>query len=222
MKKFRDLRLEQTRESITPTKEMPFRWMVYHVKELFMEFLPKIEINDSSVIQIDFGIRGDEPEFDSVLGSTNIFIENFDFDAFYRLDKRTQEHMILEIIVDSLCEISQRKGKDPDKINIIKEAANKVTESNFNLTKHIKRLSKKCPNKTYSINVYKCINLSCGEAWNCEIENIKSGAVTQKWMTKVPNFIDRQDWFKKITVTDTEYTVFDKFSKIVFQTNWDG
>ena len=222
MPKLNILTLEQTRAAITPQKELPFRWIVYHVKELFMAFLPKIEINNSSKIQIDFGAKDDEEEYDNFLGVTNTFVEDFNFEAFYNLDKRSQEHMILNIIVNTLCEISQRQGEDIEKVNIIKETANRVIESNFDLTVHIKRLSKKSPNKLYSVNVYKCLKATCGEAWRCDIENTKSGDVTQKWMTKVPDFIDRRDWYKKVKITDTEYIIYDSFSKVVFQTNLES
>ena len=221
MPNFTLLALEQTRESFTK-KEPLFRWKVYHVKELFMAFLPKMEINNSSKIQLNFGIKGDEYEVNSVLGVTNTFVEGFDFEAFNELDIREQEFLILNIIVDKLCEISQRNGVNIEKINIIKETSSKVVEVNFDLTLHIKRLSKRSPNREYTVNVYRCLNSSCGESWRCDIKNNKSGEVVQKWMTKIPDYIYMNDFFKRVEITNTEYVIYNSFSEIEFQTSLEN
>ncbi|SCW74044.1 hypothetical protein SAMN04487970_103766 [Paenibacillus tianmuensis] len=127
------LTLESTELADIPQNVLPFRHVVYHIKELFMTFLPPIEINNSSKVEISFGPRGDESIFDGVLGVTNIFIEDFNFNNFYKLDKSKQEKEVLKIIVDSLCELSLRRNEDTSIINTIKMAANKVIESEFNL-----------------------------------------------------------------------------------------
>ena len=40
-------------------------------------------------------------------------------------------------------------------------------------------------------------------------------------MTDVPDYLDRRDFFKKPQISDTEYIVYNGFSKIVYQVYFD-
>ena len=215
--KFNLLTLEATKLAVMPRNSLIFRHIVYHVKELFMLFLPLIELNNSKKIELSFGPRGDEEIFNGDFGVTNVFIENFNFENFYKMDMEKQEKEILKIIVSSLCEISQRKGEDITIINALNETECRVIESKFNAKIHIKKLSKTSPDKACRVDVFRCINARYGESWSCELEKKNGDQVITKWMTKVPSYLDKRDFFKKSFITNDEYIVYNQFSDIVFK-----
>ena len=76
--RFKILKIEAS-QAVKNQFEPPFRWMAHHVKEIYMEMLPDVVINGSQLIEIDCGPQGDEEIFDNILGSTNHFVEDFDF-----------------------------------------------------------------------------------------------------------------------------------------------
>ena len=215
--KFKILTLETTKLANIPNELLPFRWVTHHVKEIFMALLPNIEINGSSKIEISFGSRGDEVIFDNVLGVTNFFIEDFDFLKFYSLTKNKQDIIIIEAIKDSLLAINKSQGNDLSVVNAIIMTANDVIHSDFKLQIPINRLGKKSSDKNYEVSVIRNLSAEVGEAWSCLIKNKKTNLISEKWITKVPDYLDRIDYFKTAEIKKDVYTIFNSFGKQVFQ-----
>ncbi|PBI92396.1 hypothetical protein BSF41_08780 [Flavobacterium sp. ACN2] len=217
--KFKLLTLEVTSLADLPANAIPFRFKVYFIKEIFMAFLPAIEINNSSKIEITFGPKGNDNEFDGALGCTNVYIEDFNFKEFYNYNLEKQQNEILEIIVFQLIKLIEKQGKNFVLTDIIRETAKRVIESKFDLKISIKRLSKITPNKLYKINVYRCLNAKVGESWICEKENRKNKLIMESLMTKVPGFLYRRDFFKVAQISNTGYIVYNRFEIAVFNLN---
>lgn len=215
--KFKILTLETTELANIPKGVMLFRHEVFYIKELFMSVLPNIEINNSSKIELAFGPRGNDIIIDGILGSTVIFIEDFDFNKFYELNKDERETKILKVIVDSLSKLIIRKNGNASDIDVIEATAKKVKESRFNQKIYIKKLSKRTPDKMFKINIYRCINSQYGEVWICEIENKKNELVRNQFMTRNPDFLDRRNFFKVSQVSNDDYIVYNQFEKVVFK-----
>jgi len=208
--------VEATKEAKIP-EGLLFRWKVHHVKEIFMSLLPKIEINGSSKIQIDFGPRGMEDEFDGVLGVTNIFIEDFDFEKFYLLSQKDQDIIILKKVEESLLQIYNRRGSDDSVVEIIKETACSVLRLNFDLKVPIKKLFKTSRDRRYKISIYRVLNAVVGEGWVCEITDNNTLLSREEWMNNTPDYLDRTDFFKKSELKNEVFVVFDWLGNAVFQ-----
>jgi hypothetical protein len=211
------LTLESSEMADIPSAALPFRWLAHHVQEIYLSVLPKVEINGSSKIALMFGHMGREVAFDNVLGVTSNFIEDFDFKRFYKLSSKEQELTLLAEIEKALLTIANRKGENQIISDIIKTTANEVMRIGFSLELQIKKLSKTSANRKHKVTVHRILNADVGEAWCCNITDKSAPQERKEWMTKVPDYLDRTDFFKKAEIIGNTYTVFNSFGKVVFQ-----
>lgn len=167
---FRHLDLHLTGLAVQAPDAAPFRHTAHHVAEVFMAFLPRIKLNRSSKIAIGFGPRGDEDIFDSVLGVTSRYIEDFDVARFDALDARGKEEALLEAFTGVLCTLP---GADAAREHI--EAARVQTlESGFTRRILVKKLSQR--SGAHAVCVYRVLGRECGETWYCELADRRPGA----------------------------------------------
>jgi hypothetical protein len=190
------------------------RQLSHHITQIFMSLLPKIEINGSSKIVVSLGPRGDEDLFDNVLGVTNIFIENFDFDNFLSMDRVNQDKQLLEELRQALIAIATKRGKNPTAIDIINSTTDAVLQINFELETQIKKLSKSSQNKKRKFNIYRTLNSAVGEGWYCKEDNNQE---EKTWMHELPSFIDRQEFFKTAEINENGYHIKNRLGKIIFE-----
>ncbi|MGY2373663.1 hypothetical protein ACW9IB_04080 [Pseudomonas sp. SDO524_S393] len=190
------------------------RQLSHHITQIFMELLPKIEINGSSKIVVSLGPRGDEDLFDNVLGVTNIFIENFDFDNFLSMNRVNQDKQLLEELRQALIAIATKREKNSTTVNIINSTADAVLQSHFELETQIKKLSKSSKDKKRKFSVYRIFNSAVGEGWYCKED---SNQKEKTWMHELPSFIDRQDFFKTAEINENGYHVKNRLGKITFE-----
>ena len=212
--KLRILTIEASKIKDIFPKEIPFRNFAHHIKEQFLFFLPKnVEINKSSKIEIVFGPKGNEPLFDNVLGSTNYFIEEFDFKAFYELSDIEKEYIVLEKIKETLIKLSDKKVE----IEIL-ETTKKLYENKFNLEIEIKKLSKYLTNKKRKISIFRILNKDIGEGWKYKIIDTNTKEIIEEnWMTKIPNYLDKTDYFKKSIINEDKFIIVNNLEKVVFE-----
>ena len=118
--------------------------MAHHVAEIYIYLLPKININESSKITLEFGASTpNDVSFDAMLGCTNVFIEDFDFVEFYKSDTIKRDTMLVNEITKNLIRIYKRRNNREEDIQVILSTAEKVVATEFNLDIPIKRLQKK-------------------------------------------------------------------------------
>lgn len=165
------------------TNSEPFRWMAHHVAEIYIYLLPKININESSKITLEFGASTpNDVFFDAMLGCTNVFIEDFDFVEFYKSDTIKRDTMLVNEITKNLIRIYKRRNNREEDIQVILSTAEKVVATEFNLDIPIKRLQKKGKDK--KIEVHRILNSKVGEAWKCiVIETESPFNIREVWMT---------------------------------------
>ncbi|NNA94165.1 hypothetical protein HBO33_03230 [Pseudomonas gessardii] len=207
------LTLQESDESALTT-DVRIRHLSHHITQIFMELLPKIEINGSSKIVVSLGSRGDEDLFDNVLGSTNIFVENFDFKKFLSLNRRSQEIELLEELRRALIAIATKRESNDATVEQINQTAEKVLNTNFQLETPIKKLSKTSKNKKHKINVFRVLNAEVGESWYCQDQLFPKNKI---WMHEPPGFIDRSDFFKTAEFGENSYLIKNRLGKIVFE-----
>lgn len=207
------LTLQESDEAALTTG-VRIRHLSHHITQIFMEFLPKIDINGSSKIVVSLGPRGDEDLFDNVLGSTNIFVESFDFKKFLSLNRRSQDIELLEELRRALIAIATKRESNDAIVEQINQTAEKVLKTNFQLETPVKKLSKTSKNKKHKINIFKVLNAEVGESWYCQDQIFPKNKI---WMHELPGFIDRSDFFKTAELVENSYLIKNRLGKIVFE-----
>jgi hypothetical protein len=217
--KFSILTLQASEETKIPKNVLPFNWTIHHVKEIYLKVFPKnIEVNNSSKIAIIYGPQGDEPVFDNVLGVTSYFVEDFNFDAFYKLNDNDRENMILESINNVIIDITKRTTKDKNIINEIENAATKVKENKFNMEIEVSKLSKITFDKKYKINIYRVLNKEVGESWKYKkIDRKTKTVVEENWLKEIPDYLDKTDYYKKAEINEKEYIIYDNLNRVTYK-----
>ncbi|NMY99929.1 hypothetical protein HBO04_07355 [Pseudomonas proteolytica] len=204
----------QESDEVALTTGVRIRHLSHHITQIFMEFLPKIDINGSSKIVVSLGPRGDEDLFDNVLGSTNIFLESFDFKKFLSLNRRSQDIELLEELRRALIAIATKRESNDAIVEQINQTAEKVLKTNFQLETPVKKLSKISKNKKHKINIFKVLNAEVGESWYCQDQLFPKNKI---WMHEPPGFIDRSDFFKTAELVENSYLIKNRLGKIVFE-----
>jgi hypothetical protein len=200
-------------------KSSHFNWTVHHIQEIYLQLFPKdIKINNSTKIAIVFGPIGNEPVWNDVLGVTSYYIESFDFNNFYGLNKIEQENLILEIVNNALINISEKNGENQDVIQKIIKATNSVKDIKFNMKIDIKKLSKISLDKKYRINIYRILNKDVGEGWKYIKSNRKTKEIIEEhWINEIPDYRDLTDYYKKSEITNDGYILYDNLGVIVYK-----
>jgi hypothetical protein len=68
--------------------------------------------------------------------------------------------------------------------------------------------------------VHRILNANVGEAWRCTIIDKSVSTETEMWMTEVPDYLDRTDYYKRAEVKGNVYMIFDNLGCLTFQTNF--
>lgn len=139
---------------------IPVNWQAFHVIEIFMHFWPRIDLDGSSKLSICFRKKKDtEQQYmqSDYFGVTIYYVDEAEIDRQRELKKEEEGEYYLNIIVDTLKYIAQINNRDAEVFNIIDETAQKVRDNNFELTLHIKKLSKVSVNRQFRANVYRHI-----------------------------------------------------------------
>jgi hypothetical protein len=198
------------------TNEVPFRWTTHHVTEIFISLLPKnYELDGSSLVQITCGLDEGQPTYRQMLGSSEYYIPDFDFQGYYNLSLEEREKYILGVIEKTLTEIARQYNANE---LIIFQTAEEVRRREFNLKIHIKKLSKKFPGRALKIDVYRHLSKEGGEDWTLEVIQSKE-VVHKEFMRQRPNSLDLRDYFKKSEWNGHDFIVFSKPNKEVYRFN---
>ena len=124
---------------------VPVNWQAFHVIEIFMHFLPRIDLDGSSKLSILFRKKKDtEQQYmqSDYFGVSIYYVDEPEIDRQRGLKKDEEEEYYLNIIVNTLKWIAQTQGSNAALMNIIDETAQKVRNNHFELTLPVKKLSK--------------------------------------------------------------------------------
>src|SRR4051812_43281500 len=106
----RQIAIEASRTALIPSEPV-FRWTAHHVKEVFLALLPRRFILDGSgKVQITCGPRGNDIQYQQLLGTTNYYREEFAFQEYYAASPPEREEILLKTIEDALFDITLRAG----------------------------------------------------------------------------------------------------------------
>lgn len=179
--------------------EYPIRWYAHHIVQLFMYFLTeKIEIDGMTQITIVCG-----QHIDGINWKKGVYHnEAFDCEKFKQLSPKEKDEYFVSLIEETLIRVAQKYERDERTIEIIRATCRRIRENDYRYKIKVAKLSKMSPDKQYKTNVYRCLSYEEGEAWYLEIEDRKKNKVHVEWLTRVPDYLDKREFFKMIVWED--------------------
>jgi hypothetical protein len=208
----------------SPTAKVPpglvFRWTAHHVKEIFLALLPpKFTLDGSEKVQLTCGPRDGEPQYWQVLGTTNFYVEEFDFGHYAQASTEERQEIILSLIEKSLTEIANLSNSNPAPIA---ETAEAVRKLQFRLSVESKRLKLSLPDKTKRISFFRNLSPENGECWSVRVSDSKGGVLGERTLGKCPHYLDMRDAFKSATLEGTTCVVKNRFDKVLATADLSG
>jgi hypothetical protein len=84
----------------------------------------------------------------------------------------------------------------------------------------VNKLSKITFDKKYKINIFRILNKEVGESWKYKkIDRKTKIVVEENWLKKIPDYLDRTDYYKKAEINEKEYIIYDNLSCVVYKMN---
>lgn len=195
----------------------PVNWQAFHVIEIFMHFWPQLDLDGSSKLSILFKEKSDSEqqyEQSDFFGVSRYYVDAAEIDKQRELKKEEKGEYYLGIIVDAFKRIAQIHDRDEKIFNAIDETAQKVRDSNFELTIPIKKLSKASADGQFKANVYRQINYQ-GESWYVEIkEKSKDSESYNIDLLKYPTFIPQTSVFEQAKWEGNCFILLDKLDRV--------
>lgn len=198
--------------------DMPVTRQAYHIIDVFMHYLPKINLDGSSKLTIYFTPTPDSEQQYMKNDWFNVSWYYTDKTCISKRDMRkmNQEDIneyYLGVIVNTLKHIAQINNRDLELYDIIDETAQKVRESNYEMTKKIRALSKSSPDRQYRANGYRHVNYQ-GEMYYVEILD-KSKNILRYDLMEKRSYAHVGDLYKKATWEGGKYIVSNWLNKVV-------
>lgn len=216
---FRELRVQASRlvsdHSRVAGLRTPFHWTAHHVRQIYAALLPKGYVLDgSSVIQITCGTRGEEPQYRQNLGSSEYFVDDFDFVAYARASPNERQRIILSTVRAALCDIASRVGKQDAEL---RSTAAAVAEHEFRYSVEIGKLKRFVNSTGRTVRVFRHLALELGETWALQITERGGSLVAEHAMGKSPQYLDCRDSYKSAELAEDAYIIRDNLGYETFR-----
>ncbi len=208
--------LEGDRQNEKVNNVKPISFQAYHVIEIFMSCLPKIELDGSSKLVIYFKTKPDNEERymkDDYFNVSWYYVDESQIKNLKIIKKSKLSEYYLGIIVEVLKDIAGKNGREQELFCIIDETAQKVRESNYEMLQRVKHLSIATDDKRYNANVYRHVS-NLGEMWYVEFEH-KDKCISKHELMKRYSFVSKIEVYKKARWENDEFILVDKFDKIM-------
>lgn len=198
--------------------DIPVNLQAYHIVDVFMHYLPKIILDGSGKLTIYFTPK---PDKEQQYMKNDFFHVSWYYTEKPYLSKQDMRKMnqedineyYLGVIVDTFKHIAQINDKDSELYDIIDETARKVRESNYEIIKKIRALSKASPNKQYRANGYRHVN-DHGELYYVEIID-KNKNISRFDLMKKRSYAHVGDLYKSAVWEANRYIVSNWLGKVV-------
>lgn len=201
----------------SPLAEVPegmvFRWTMHHVKELFLENLPpKYVLDGSEAVRITCGPRGSDPHYAQVLGASNVFLEDFDFQGYGQVTGRTRELLAIGSIERALCDVAAIVGTGSGPIT---EAAGAVKGSDFRMSKEIPRLRCVIPGTRMRVVAVRNLSEQDGELWSARVYDSSRKVAAERPIGDRPNYVEMGRIIRKLVADGYTVLAMDRFDKVL-------
>jgi len=189
-----DIRVEASKAIPKSNYDFVFRWTTHHVRQIFLHFIGRRFVLDgSAVFQITCGPKPEHAIKGQLLGSTEHYVEDFDFDAYRSESPSEREQTILKLIQ----EVMKKYCNNATAQEEIDKAIHEVIEHQFQLRISVAKLSRLSNDKQLKLMVYRNLGAEVGETWTIDIINRGGSLIGTECMTSSPCFLDRTTHFSK-------------------------
>ena len=192
----------------------------HHIKEIFMYFLPKIELDGSSKLTIYFKEKPKDKKKYDCFCTRHVHVSWYYVDENdilnlkkLNMDKEDLEDCYLNIIADTLKYIAKENHCEQKISTIIEETIQKVKDSEYKLTQKIKKLSRVSLDKCFRASVYRHLD-SQGEIWFVEIQD-KNKKVNRYDIMEKPTHISKLNVYEKSKWEEGKFLLLDRFDRVV-------
>jgi hypothetical protein len=215
--RLREIRIEASAaaadHAVVPP-DLAFRWTAHHIAQLFAASLPQgFVLDGAAVFQVSCGPRGSDPQYQSVLGSSLYYVEDFDFEH-YRLSPGPERDETLVVVVHlALSDIARRVGADASAVDA---AAKTIRKLGYRQTLEVKNLGKRLPNGG-RIKVLRCLSRDEGEAWRIRLLTRDGALVAEHVVGTVPSHLDRRDECATASLADGDYVIRTRLGREAFR-----
>lgn len=191
----------------------PFRRTTHHVVNIFQAFLARdFTLDGSSMVQITLGARRDiDPAHLQVLGTTEIYVESFDFERYHAMSPTQREEQILELIEDRLLHIASMQGVDPTPIH---EAAAAVRQNSFTLETERTKLARSLPGRRGRVRVYRQLASGYAERWIAKLAD-QAGRLVHEVVLKGGGPVDLRGHFHHAELASDSFFLKDDLDRPV-------
>lgn len=196
MARLKEIRVEETPLTYSNQRGWFFHPSAHHVRQLLMHFLPAdFSPDGSSLLCVRFGNKpDDEARWQQVLGSTVVYVEGFDINAYMASSPSEQQETMLRELSTVLVQLAEHSGTDPA---VIESAASHVRACGFSLQIPVRKLWRASPDKKLRIEVYRCLGSLIGEAWQAHVFDSARTLLAIEPVTSPPACLDRRTHFSR-------------------------
>ena len=211
------LAIRQSKSAVVPNG-IPFGWTCHHVAEVFLALLPKRFVLDGSgLVQITCGPRDDEPKYQQMLGSTEVFSERFDFVSYYEQTPCERQEVILHLIEDSFIEIMSYGVPPADARSVLRDTVAAVREHNFALSIPSRKLSRSTSSRKVRGNVFRNLSHELGEVWSIRFVAKNKQILHEAWIGTKPHYLDMGAVYARSRWNGTVFEILGRTGKVYYE-----
>lgn len=200
---------DKNKNNLTPVK-----FQTHHIIEIFMHFLPKIDLDGSTKLTIRFAKR---PSDEEIYHCSKSFKVSWYYVEPEKIPKEkidnNRDLFYLELIGNVLKEIAQINQCDTSVLQKIEEAMYKVREQKFTLMLPIKKLSKTSMDKVYKASV---VRILCpqGEKWQVKVSKCDE-VIGQADLSMNYKYVSQENLYAKMEWQDDRFLIYDRLRRVV-------
>lgn len=189
----------------------------YHVVELFMNSLSRIDLDGSNKLVIYFKtLPVGESKYmrDEDFNVSWYYVGEEVLSVFKEINSAEKDVFYLNIIKESLKEIARINNKSNEILDKIELAAEQVVINGFEIYQHVKRLSRHSSTNNCKIDVFRHI-CPKGEMWYVEITDKMQQQKKKAKIMQDYSHISKVDFFKKSRWNGDLFELLNRFDRVV-------
>ena len=194
-------------------KKYSISFQAHNIIQMFMFFLPKVQIDGSSKISILFEKKTeDKPQYfrNDYFHISTYYVDESTLNIANKISLEEKNEFFLSVIENVLSDIASKVGNN-EVIDAIHGAADRVREHNYEMILKMEKLSKGSKDRRYKAITYIKIN-SLGECAYVEIIDDKK-QVQKVDITEPITFVSLNQIIKKCEWRDHSFVMMNNLGK---------
>jgi len=214
---FCDLAIRASSKAVLPRGHTVRDLKTRHISDIFVSFMPNRYVLDGMrKTNLSLGPCEHTQLYVQLINVNMCFVEDFDFDKYFRSSDTDRDSQILNTVEVTLAELAETFSSDPQPIHV---AATKTRDCVFERIARVKALCRSSPDRRYRINVLIRLRRT-GESWIVEVTD-RNGAVVWKSIIVEDTFglAPRYDYRKSLW-SGNNFVLLDRFDRVKFALDW--